>query len=110
MLWVLVCAGALCVDEPRVTNSGLPQGVFMRKQQVPKVVKGARARAAQENRLVEPADFTVGGTIELYGRCGAAALCLLIEGRKGVRGAVVDGSLGLSGLLLQGGWERVFGL
>lgn len=74
---MLVWAGALCVDEPRVTNSGLPQGVFMKKQQVPKVVKGARARAAQENRLVEPADFTVGGTIELYGRYGPAGQYIL---------------------------------
>lgn len=65
-------AGSLSVDEPKQVNSGLAQGMFMNKQQVAKAVKGSGRKgggpAAGGGSLIQPSDFSVGGTIELYGR------------------------------------------
>lgn len=48
------------VAEPKQDNSGIPQGIFVRRHQVPK----GDGRAG----IISPADLAVGDTVTLYGR------------------------------------------
>jgi hypothetical protein len=48
------------VAEPKQDNSGIPQGVFVRRHRV--------LRGGVEPGIVAPADLTVGATVTLYGR------------------------------------------
>ena len=50
--------GSLHIDEPKEDNSGLPQGVFLRRHRVPKT----------DGSFVGPSDFVVGGELEVYAR------------------------------------------
>ena len=47
------------VEEPRQPNSGIPQGVFLKRHRVPKDNEGG---------VFGPADISVGSTCTMYGR------------------------------------------
>ena len=47
------------VEEPRQPNSGIPQGVFLKRHVVPKDNEGG---------VFGPADISVGSTVTMYGR------------------------------------------
>eukprot|EP00933_Yihiella_yeosuensis_P029645 TRINITY_DN2328_c0_g1_i3.p1 TRINITY_DN2328_c0_g1~~TRINITY_DN2328_c0_g1_i3.p1 ORF type:complete len:642 (-),score=125.53 TRINITY_DN2328_c0_g1_i3:262-2187(-) len=51
--------GTMRMSEPRVENSGIPQGLFLRRHRVPR---------DDGNGFVGPDDFRVGQMITLYGR------------------------------------------
>lgn len=56
------------VIEPKETNSGIPQGTFMRKQKVPKPIKEQGDNHHQEEQFFSPADIAVGASVVFYGR------------------------------------------
>lgn len=60
--------GMFSVIEPKETNSGIPQGTFMRKQKVPKPIKEQGGNHQQEEQFFSPADIAVGASVEFYGR------------------------------------------
>jgi len=47
------------INEPKVINSGTPQGVFLKRQAV--IKPGTKD-------LFVPADFLIGETVDIYGR------------------------------------------
>lgn len=49
----------IMIQEHKVTNSGIPQGVFLKRQAVMK--QGTKD-------ILVPADFFIGETVEIYGR------------------------------------------
>jgi hypothetical protein len=49
------------VAEPKQDNSGIAQGIFVRRHQVPKEGDGGGA-------IISPADLAVGATVTVYGR------------------------------------------
>ncbi|KIY98702.1 EF-hand domain-containing protein 1 [Monoraphidium neglectum] len=51
---------SLQVAEPKQDNSGIPQGIFVRRHQVP--------RGDGSGATIVPADLAVGATIDVYGR------------------------------------------
>ena len=50
---------SLMINEPKQTNSGTPQGVFLKRQMVLK----------RDGTPIDPYDFNVGQDIEILGRC-----------------------------------------
>lgn len=50
--------GSMRIDEPKEDNSGIPQGVFLKRHRVPKA----------DGTPVSFEDFVIGGTLEVYGR------------------------------------------
>jgi len=51
--------GTLSMTEPKVENSGIPQGMFLKRHRVPR---------PDGNGFVGPDDFRCGGEVSLYGR------------------------------------------
>ncbi len=49
----------IMINETKITNSGTPQGVFLKRQAV--IKPGSKD-------LLVPSDFLIGETIEIYGR------------------------------------------
>lgn len=54
--------GSIHIGEPRVENSGIPQGVLLKRTKVHLESDTGTAR------LIEPSDFEVGRSIKIYGR------------------------------------------
>ena len=54
------------VEEPRQPNSGIPQGVFLKRHRVPKDNEGG---------VFGPADISVGSTCTMYGRTFFVVSC-----------------------------------
>ena len=69
------------VEEPRQPNSGIPQGVFLKRHVVPKDNEGG---------VFGPADISVGSTVTMYGRTFFVVSC------DGFTREYLTGALGLS--------------
>ena len=57
--------GSMHIDEPRKDNSGIPQGVFLKRHRVPKA----------DGSPVGVEDFLIGGELEVYGRMFTLLSC-----------------------------------
>lgn len=61
VIYYYVVDDTIMIDEPKVRNSGLPQGVFMKRQRLVKPKRFGRGYYSEK-------DFLVGGSVEIYGR------------------------------------------
>ncbi len=85
-LLLYLADGSLQVSEPKQDNSGIPQGVFVRRHRVPRDGGGGvgGGSGGDGGDAVGPCDLAVGGTVTVYGRT-FFLVCFLYECARVVR-------------------------